>query len=86
MRPRKDYDDYTTFVNDTFSDSKEKMLNMIAEHDSKDGGSPKNTFKGMHLSIMKEMKANRLLQTAHNTTRNSVAPKTIDFETGSNPE
>lgn len=83
MRPRKDYDDYTTFVNDTFSDSKAKMLNMIAENDSQNGGSPKNTFKGTHLSIMRDMKAARLLKTASNTTRNSNAPKTIDFETGS---
>ena len=30
MRPRKDYDDYTTFVNDTYSDSKAKMINMLS--------------------------------------------------------
>ena len=63
MRPRKDYDDYTTFVNDTFSDSKNKMLGMIADNDSKGGGSP-NATGGKHLSIMRDMKAARLLNTA----------------------
>jgi len=84
MRPRKDYDDYTTFVNDTFSDSKNKMLGMIADNDSKGGGSPMvSTRGGKHLSIMRDMKAARLLNTASQTTRNSKAPKTIEFETAS---
>ena len=67
MRPRKDYDDYTTFVNDTYSDSKNKMFNMLSENGSREG-SPKNVtspFNGSnHLSIMRDMKKARLLNTA----------------------
>lgn len=31
MLPRKDYDDYTTFINDTFNGKKEQMLNTLSE-------------------------------------------------------
>ena len=31
MLPRKDYDDYTTFINDTFNGKKEAMLNTLSE-------------------------------------------------------
>ena len=37
MRPRKDYDDYTTFVNDTYSESKNKMFKMLSENGSREG-------------------------------------------------
>jgi len=28
MVPRKDYDDYTTFINDTFNEKKKELLTM----------------------------------------------------------
>ena len=31
MVPRKDYDDYTTFINDTFNDKKVAMLKTLSE-------------------------------------------------------
>ena len=64
MRPRKDYDDYTTFVNDTYSDSKVKMFGMLSENNSREG-SPKNaTFNGAnHLSIMRDMKKHTAIST-----------------------
>jgi len=31
MVPRKDYDDYTTFINDTFNDKKVAMLKTFSE-------------------------------------------------------
>ena len=86
MRPRKDYDDYTTFVNDTYSDSKMKMFGMLSENNSREG-SPKNaTFNGAnHLSIMRDMKKARLLNTASQTTRNKNALK-VDFDAKSDKD
>lgn len=34
MVPRKDYDDYTTFINDTFNDKKVAMLKTFSESGS----------------------------------------------------
>ena len=31
MQPRKDYDDYTTFINDTFNDKKVAMMKTFSE-------------------------------------------------------
>lgn len=40
MQPRKDYDDYTKFINDTYSDEKMNMLNRTVNIEEKRG-----TFK-----------------------------------------
>lgn len=50
MRPRKDYDDYTKFINDTFATEKEGMLNHTVDYMNKTGGfntasNPMNTLK-----------------------------------------
>ena len=51
MRPRKDYDDYTKFINDTFTGEKEFMLNETINHMNRTGGfkifsqSPMETLK-----------------------------------------
>jgi len=42
MKPRKDYDDYTKFINDTFTSQKEGMLSGTVEHMNRTGG-----FKAM---------------------------------------
>ena len=42
MRPRKDYDDYTKFINDTFAAEKEGMLSGTVDHMNRTGG-----FKAM---------------------------------------
>jgi len=80
MRPRKDYDDYTTFVNDTYADSKAKMFNMLSHSGNV---SPAMKSSGKHMSIMREMKKNRLLNTSH-TTRNDKAKKVEFGEAGDN--
>lgn len=38
MRPRKDYDDYTKFINDTFASEKEGMLSDTISHMNRTGG------------------------------------------------
>ena len=38
MKPRKDYDDYTKFINDTFAGEKEGMLRGTVDHMNKTGG------------------------------------------------
>jgi hypothetical protein len=50
MKPRKDYDDYTKFINDTFAVEKEGMLNETVDYMSKTGGfnttsNPMDTLK-----------------------------------------
>ena len=50
MRPRKDYDDYTRFINDTYSSQKEKMLNNTVSIENERGTftktyNPLNTLK-----------------------------------------
>ena len=40
MQPRKDYDDYTKFINDTYTDEKSNMLNRTVTLEAKRG-----TFK-----------------------------------------
>lgn len=35
MQPRKDYDDYTKFINDTYTDEKLNMLNKTVTIESK---------------------------------------------------
>lgn len=42
MQPRKDYDDYTRFINDTYSGEKEKMLSNTANFEQKRGTFTKN--------------------------------------------
>jgi len=42
MKPRKDYDDYTKFINDTFASEKEGMLSGTVTHMNRTGG-----FKAM---------------------------------------
>ena len=44
MQPRKDYDDYTKFINDTYTDEKINMLNRTVTIEAK-----RNTFtKGIN--------------------------------------
>ena len=44
MQPRKDYDDYTKFINDTYTDEKINMLNRTVTIEAK-----RNTFtKGLN--------------------------------------
>jgi len=38
MKPRKDYDDYTKFINDTYTAEKEGMLSETVDYMSKTGG------------------------------------------------
>ena len=50
MQPRKDYDDYTKFINDTFAAEKEGMLSGTVEHMNRTGGfktmsNPMDTLK-----------------------------------------
>lgn len=42
MVPRKDYDDYTRFINDTYSGEKEKMLSQTVNFENKRGTFTKN--------------------------------------------
>jgi len=39
MQPRKDYDDYSRFINDTFVDEKVNMLSQTVSFGTKLGGS-----------------------------------------------
>jgi hypothetical protein len=50
MQPRKDYDDYTKFINDTFANEKEVMLNSTMNKLNKTGGfhSVKNSYNPMN--------------------------------------
>ena len=49
MQPRKDYDDYTKFINDTYTDEKINMLNKTVDLESKrgsfKGGKPTETLR-----------------------------------------
>lgn len=50
MKPRKDYDDYARFINDTYSAEKEKMLNSTVSYENQRGTftktyNPLNTLK-----------------------------------------
>jgi|TARA_B110000914_G_C15232032_1_gene340116 hypothetical protein len=50
MKPRKDYDDYTKFINDTFMSEKEGLLGGSISHMNRTGGfmnmkSPMDTLK-----------------------------------------
>lgn len=38
MKPRKDYDDYTKFINDTFMSEKEGLLSGSISHMNRTGG------------------------------------------------
>ena len=38
MRPRRDYDEYTKFINDTFVSEKESLVNGTVDHMNKTGG------------------------------------------------
>ena len=42
MQPRKDYDDYTRFINDTYSGEKEKMISNTVNFEAKRGTFTKN--------------------------------------------
>ena len=42
MKPRKDYDDYTRFINDTYLAEKEKMLSQTVNFESERGTFTKN--------------------------------------------
>ena len=67
MRPRKDYDDYTKFINDTFAAEKEGMLTGTVEHMSRTGGfktasNPMDTLKTQSekdLSLMNRARLSR---------------------------
>jgi len=37
MQPRKDYDDYSKFINDTFSEQRVDLLNKTVEFERKSG-------------------------------------------------
>ena len=37
MEPRKDYEDYSRFINDTYADEKIQMLSQTVESESKKG-------------------------------------------------
>ena len=39
MQPRKDYDDYTKFINDTYTEEKINMLHKTVSIDASRGGS-----------------------------------------------
>ena len=47
MQPRKDYDDYTRFINDTFSDNKDNMLNKTVSNLNRTGGFKTKGFNPM---------------------------------------
>ena len=38
LRPRRDYDEYTKFINDTFVSEKESLVNSTVDHMHKTGG------------------------------------------------
>ena len=38
LQPRKDYDDYTRFINDTYTEEKEDMLSQTVSNLNKTGG------------------------------------------------
>jgi len=38
MKPRRDYDEYTKFINDTFASEKEGMLMGTVDHMNRTGG------------------------------------------------
>lgn len=50
MQPRKDYDDYTKFINDTFASEKEVMINSTMDNLTRTGGfhSVKNSYNPMY--------------------------------------
>lgn len=37
MEPRKDYEDYSRFINDTYADEKVNMLSQTVENENKKG-------------------------------------------------
>jgi len=51
LQPRKDYDDYTRFINDTYTEEKEDMLNQTVNSLNRTGGfvmrdyNPLNTLR-----------------------------------------
>ena len=45
MQPRKDYEDYTRFINDTFADEKIYMLNQTVDMESKRNSATDRDFK-----------------------------------------
>lgn len=51
MQPRKDYDDYTSFVNDSFSDTKTNMLKMMTERSGKTERASFTT-QGNHIGVL----------------------------------
>ena len=67
MRPRKDYDDYTKFINDTFGAEKDGMLSGTVEHMNRTGGfktasNPMDTLKTQSekdLSLMNRARMSR---------------------------
>ena len=67
MRPTKDYDDYTKFINDTFASEKEGMLCDTIEHMNRTGGfktmsNPMDTLKTQSekdLSLMNKVRMSR---------------------------
>ena len=50
MKPRKDYDDYARFINDTYSTEKEKMISGTVVNESARGGFPRLTI---HCTLLK---------------------------------
>lgn len=38
MKPRRDYDDYTKFINDTFASEKEGLVTGTVDHMNRTGG------------------------------------------------
>ena len=65
MRPRKDYDDYTKFINDTFAGEKEGMLSETVNHMNKTGGfletETLKTKSEQDLSLMNRFKTDRVI-------------------------
>lgn len=47
MRPRRDYDEYTKFINDTFASEKEGLLMGTVNHMNKTGGFKTSVFNPM---------------------------------------
>ena len=44
MQPRKDYEDYTKFINDTFSEQRVDLLNKTVDFERKSGMKDNEVF------------------------------------------
>lgn len=82
MRPRRDYDEYTKFINDTFTSEKQGLVEGTVDHMTRTGGF--ETAKGNPMNTLKTYTEKDLsLMNRHHRNNSAFAGGEIEARLGS---